>query len=81
MFEGRAAVPTPGLAGLLRLDRFRKCFFLHPDTEELLGRVDVAAGPVGNLVYPLYGAATLGSSVVPGVPGSSEHLPVNAVTK
>lgn len=74
VFEGRAAVPLTGVAGALRLDRFRKCFFLHPDSEELLGRVDVAKGPLGDALYPLYFAATLGSSIIPGPASRCAHV-------
>ena len=66
VFEGRAAVPLAGLAAPLRADRFRKLFFLHPDSEELLGRVDVGYGAAGAAVHPLYFRASVGPSVVPG---------------
>ncbi len=68
MFEGRAASPAAArLVGALRLDRFTKSFFLHPDSEELLGRVDVCQGGLGDTLYPLYFRATIGSSIVPGM--------------
>lgn len=68
VFEGRAALPAAArLVGALRLDRFTKSFFLHPDSEELLGRVDVCQGGLGDTLYPLYFRATIGSSIVPGM--------------
>lgn len=66
VFEGRAAGPLPWLSNALRADRFRKLFFLHPDSEELLGRLDVGYGAVGAKLYPTYFRATVGSSIVPG---------------
>lgn len=68
VFEGRAAVPAARLSGALRLNRFRKAFFLHPDSEDLLGRVDVGKGALGDALYPLYFKATVGSTIVPGEP-------------
>lgn len=64
VFEGKAAGPLPWLSGLLGLDRFRKLFFLHPDSEELLGRLDVGYGALGAKLYPTYFRATIGSSIV-----------------
>ena len=77
-------MPLAGLAGAVGADRFRKMFFLHPDSEELLGRVDLGYGAAGAAIFPLYYRAAIGSSVVPGAPPpppllfSSASLPSSA---
>ncbi|KAI7838681.1 hypothetical protein COHA_007483 [Chlorella ohadii] len=60
-FRGKAALPTHALG----ISSFGKAFFLHPDTEELYGRVLLGKGPLGDLLYPLYFKANVGTFVVP----------------
>ncbi|KAL4447433.1 hypothetical protein ABPG75_004652 [Micractinium tetrahymenae] len=61
LFRGKAALPThvPGISA------FSKAFFLHPQTEQLYGRVLLGKGPLGDLLYPLYFKTSVGPSVVP----------------
>jgi len=62
LFRGKAALPTD----LLGISRFSKAFFLHPEhPERLYGRVLLGKGPLGDLLYPLYFRADVGSAVVP----------------
>ncbi|KAL3131950.1 hypothetical protein ABBQ38_007646 [Trebouxia sp. C0009 RCD-2024] len=58
VFTGKAAVPLGGIFG------FQKAFFLHPETDELYGRVQLQKGPLGNALYPLYYKASVGPSII-----------------
>ena len=60
VFRGKAAAPLSGLFG------FQKAFFLHPQTEELYGRVQLQKGPLGDALYPLYYKASVETSFIPG---------------
>lgn len=60
VFTGKAAVPLGGIFG------FQKAFFLHPETDELYGRVQLQKGPLGNALYPLYYRASVEASIVAG---------------
>jgi len=62
VFEGKAAVP---LVGGLGLDRFQKAFFVHPQTFNLMGRVLLRRGLLGDLLYPLYYTCQVERAVVP----------------
>lgn len=59
-FTGKAAVPLGGIFG------FQKAFFLHPETDELYGRVQLQKGPLGNALYPLYYRASVEPSIIAG---------------
>lgn len=61
LFSGKAALPTH----VLGISSFSKAFFLHPQTEQLYGRVLLGKGPLGDALYPLYFKASVGPSVVP----------------
>ena len=61
LFEGKAAVPLPSLAG-----RFQKAFFLHPGSYELYGRVRLRPASLGDRLYPLYFKVTPKSTIIPG---------------
>lgn len=50
---------------MLGISSFSKAFFLHPETEQLYGRVLLGKGPLGDALYPLYFRADVGPSVVP----------------
>ena len=60
IFNGKAAVPLGGIFG------FQKAFFLHPETDELYGRVQLQKGPLGNALYPLYYRASVEPSIIAG---------------
>jgi hypothetical protein len=60
-FRGKAALPTH----VLGVSRFSKAFFLQPGSEVLYGRVLLGKGPLGDLLYPLYFQASVGTAVVP----------------
>lgn len=60
VFAGKAAVPLGGIFG------FQKAFFLHPETDELYGRVQLQKGPLGNALYPLYYRASVEASIIAG---------------
>ena len=60
IFTGKAAVPLGGIFG------FQKAFFLHPETDELCGRVQLQKGPLGNALYPLYYKASVEPSIIAG---------------
>ena len=59
-YVGRADIMFSGLL------KFRKAFFLHPETDALYGRVDLQKGPLGAALYPLYYACNVGPAVVSG---------------
>lgn len=61
IFTGKAAVPLGGIFG------FQKAFFLHPETDELYGRVQLQKGPLGNALYPLYYRASVEPSIIAGI--------------
>lgn len=60
MFDGKADAVFSGLF------RFRKAFFLHPQSEEVYGRVQLQKGPLGNVLYPLYFSCSIAPAIVPG---------------
>ena len=61
IFDGKADALFSGLF------RFQKAFFLHPETKELYGRVQLQKGPLGNILYPLYYTCSIDPAIVPGI--------------
>lgn len=61
-FTGRAALRTH----LMGLSGFSAAAFLHPETEDVYGRVLLGKGPILDLLYPLYFSCSVGRSMVPG---------------
>ncbi|KAK9861257.1 hypothetical protein WJX84_011529 [Apatococcus fuscideae] len=57
-FHGKAAVSLP------YFNRFQKAFFCPSNADGLHGRVLLEKGPLGNMLYPLYYKATLGSTII-----------------
>lgn len=60
-FDGKADAP------LSRLFCFQKAFFLHSESKDLYGRVQLQKGPLGNVLYPLYYTSGIGPAIVPGI--------------
>jgi len=62
VLEGRASAPVVGLLGL---DRFQKAFFRRRSDSQLMGRVLLNRGFVGDLLYPLYFSVDIQRAILP----------------
>ncbi|KAK9819482.1 hypothetical protein WJX81_005355 [Elliptochloris bilobata] len=60
VYQGLAALPLHFWFG-----RFKKSFFLHPNTFELYGRVGVEKGVLGDMLYSLYFKGAIAPTAVP----------------